>query len=812
MFVESYIITSSALQIHLPTYYIYRPRKIMNSVSTEKLDAVFKKWEKKNTAAQIKESVVSGKEKWVSKYGRNPAPLQRMARNYRTPSQRQKVQHEGYSGFLPTLGIKLSHKTVQISNTCCARCTPKSHSAWHPKDDRKVNLTKIKSYPRFGFFRYNFDDIFTCSKLKVTLLPETENATLLSGKVQQQVDTYEDTVYARKIAKELYGKIRAHSWSWIAKVAGWVLIKVFSYSTSGIFVEKKEIEILKQAVDRKLPILYLPLHRSHLDYVILMWVLCLCNIPSPFVAAGDNLNIPILGPLLRRLGAFFIRRRPREDHDLYKAILGQYMIELLKNGCSAEFFLEGRRSRSGMINPSKVGLLSEIVTAVKDGVIRDVLLCPLSITYDKVPEECLTLELQGAKKVPENVFSALWHSLTFPLRQHYGSIKVNFSEPFSLSEYLEKCISNTRLQTDQWINAADMDNASVFRLATKLGDHVLYDAMKTSSVSVIALASVLLLNIKSPTSQQVLEKNGLVWKSVLDVLKKDLDVSFSSGYLNEALNAFKSLSSFTITYDEYNRGNNIKKRRDSHTDLLLHYYSAPVITFSLSISSLCLSIPGILEEVNGVFNISKNKLMQRTQYIYKLLESNIKALPPCLAVDQQLSFNLDALFSLGILKPKQSALSTTDQERMNRAAALWDDSQDVGVVNPEFYDDNLIVNEEKIASCLQIGSVLLPYIKTLWFVLEYTKILVDTIQITKEDFVSDLCKIGEEEYKTGIRPALCTSQFHVSNFVDKLVDLKIILIEDEYLKLSEKYDNSNSFLIMVSYLSLFLCERMPSCV
>jgi|ERR1712216_997101 len=101
-------------------------------------------------------------------------------------------------------------------------------------------------------------------------------------------------------------------------------------------------------------------------------------------------------------------------------------------------------------------------------------------------------ELQGAKKEAENVFSALWYSLTFPLRQHYGSIKVNFSEPFSLSEYVEKTLSDVRLSTDRWINAADMDTAAVFRLATRLGDHVLFNAMETSSVSAIALASTVL--------------------------------------------------------------------------------------------------------------------------------------------------------------------------------------------------------------------------------------------------------------------------------------------------------------------------------
>jgi len=304
----------------------------------------------------------------------------------------------------------------------------------------------------------------------------------------------------------------------------------------------------------------------------------------------------------------------------------------------------------------------------------------------------------------------------------------------------------------------------------------------------------------------------MLWKEVLNALKKSSSASFKKGYLSEAISDLRGCLEVTEEEVEgeivqlYNRPTN------STADLLLHYYSAPVVMFSLSVSALCISVPGIIvhNKLTDTHTVSKNNLMLRAQYICGILQSTMKVNPPCVAVDQQLSFDLDSLFTLGIFKHKQSALSTTEQTRLNKASAIWDDSRDVSNNEPEFYDDSLLVEMNKIDACLQIGAILVPYIKTFWFVLEYTDKLTQTLQMTKSEFVTELCEIGQEEYERGIRPALCTSQFHIANFVEKLItDMKVIVVEGDYLKLSEQYDGTEAFLTMVSYISIFLSERVP---
>ena len=59
--------------------------------------------------------------------------------------------------------------------------------------------------------------------------------------------------------------------------------------------------------------------------------------------AGDNLNLPIIGRIMRTCGAFFIRRSIKNCSDaaLYKTCLDRYLRTLMAHGSPTEFFIEG---------------------------------------------------------------------------------------------------------------------------------------------------------------------------------------------------------------------------------------------------------------------------------------------------------------------------------------------------------------------------------------------------------------------------------------------------------------------------------------
>ena len=77
----------------------------------------------------------------------------------------------------------------------------------------------------------------------------------------------------------------------------------------------------------------------------------------PQVAAGNNLNVPIVGSILRGAGAVFMRRTFMSN-SLYSTVFFEHIRTLMIRGNSIEFFPEGGRSRTGLSLPSRPGLLS----------------------------------------------------------------------------------------------------------------------------------------------------------------------------------------------------------------------------------------------------------------------------------------------------------------------------------------------------------------------------------------------------------------------------------------------------------------------
>lgn len=51
----------------------------------------------------------------------------------------------------------------------------------------------------------------------------------------------------------------------------------------------------------------------------------------PHIVAGENLDLPILGPFLKSCGAFFIKRE-WGGNGLYKTIMEEYITTLLLEG------------------------------------------------------------------------------------------------------------------------------------------------------------------------------------------------------------------------------------------------------------------------------------------------------------------------------------------------------------------------------------------------------------------------------------------------------------------------------------------------
>ena len=172
---------------------------------------------------------------------------------------------------------------------------------------------------------------------------------------------------------------------------------LFKHIYDGVSIDREGLNRLK-VMSQKGPLVLIPSHKSHIDYLILSYILWHNNMPCPLIAAGKNLSFWPLGPIFRSGGAFFIRRTFKGQL-LYSRVFSAYIKKLLEEGFNLEFFIEGGRSRTGKMILPKLGLLSIIIDAFKKGACEDMVIAPIYIGYDRVLEESAYLhELEGGQK------------------------------------------------------------------------------------------------------------------------------------------------------------------------------------------------------------------------------------------------------------------------------------------------------------------------------------------------------------------------------------------------------------------------------
>lgn len=218
----------------------------------------------------------------------------------------------------------------------------------------------------------------------------------------------------------------------VVRSASFLLTTVWNRIYRGVLVH--HLDKLKQ-VAPGYEVVYVPSHRSHMDYLLLSYLLYTQGIVPPHIAAGINLNLPVIGTLLRKGGAFFLRRSFR-GNALYSAVFSEYVAQLVAGGYSIEYFIEGGRSRTGRLLQPKGGMLAMTIRAYLRQPVRPVLFQPVYVGYEKLMEGNSYLdELSGKPKDKESVWQLLM-GIPRVLRQNYGQVVVNFGEPITLAEIL----------------------------------------------------------------------------------------------------------------------------------------------------------------------------------------------------------------------------------------------------------------------------------------------------------------------------------------------------------------------------------------
>ena len=198
--------------------------------------------------------------------------------------------------------------------------------------------------------------------------------------------------------------------------------------------DEAQVERMRAAMQRH-PTILLWSHRSNLDTLVLAAALQEKGLPPAHLFAGINMAFGPMGAIMRRAGVIFIRRSIGEDR-LYRYVLREYIGYVLEKRFNLSWSIEGTRSRTGKMLPPRLGLLSYAADAYTDRRVDDVLLQPVSITFDQLHEVAEYAEYaRGGQKKPEG-FGWLYGFIKAQGARHYGKVYVRFGEPVALSTFL----------------------------------------------------------------------------------------------------------------------------------------------------------------------------------------------------------------------------------------------------------------------------------------------------------------------------------------------------------------------------------------
>ncbi len=351
----------------------------------------------------------------------------------------------------------------------------------------KIHFSKQRisaTGPRLPNREAMFNKLLQLPSILDAIDDEAKNKKISPEKAQQE---------AYKMLDEIAANVSYEGLRMADRFLRWLWNKLYQ----GIDVQNAD-RVRKLALEGH-EIVYVPCHRSHIDYLLLSYVLYHQGLVTPHIAAGINLNFWPVGGMFRRGGAFFIRRTFKGNR-LYSTIFREYLAELFHRGYSVEYFIEGGRSRTGRLLAPKTGMMSMTLQALRQRQTRPISVVPVYVGYEHVLEvDTYAKELRGAAKEKENAGLVL---RVIKKLRNLGKGYVNFGEPIVLSNYLNQYFP-------QWKDNDDEERSLWFSKAVdSVSQQVMVNINKAAAVNAMNLTGTALLSSRQRalSREQLLEQ------------------------------------------------------------------------------------------------------------------------------------------------------------------------------------------------------------------------------------------------------------------------------------------------------------------
>ncbi|KGQ28333.1 glycerol-3-phosphate 1-O-acyltransferase PlsB [Gallibacterium anatis] len=438
-----------------------------------------------------------------------------------------------------------------------------------------------------------FAKLLSNENIMNAIADEAENKKISPEKARQE---------AEKILQEIASNFNYSSLRVADRFLRWLWNRLYQ----GINVEHAD-RVRKLALEGH-EIVYVPCHRSHIDYLLLSYVLYHQGLVPPHIAAGINLNFWPVGSIFRSWGAFFIRRTFKGNR-LYSTIFREYLAELFHRGYSVEFFIEGGRSRTGRLLAPKTGMMSMTLQALQSGQqTRPISIVPVYIGYEHVLEvDTYAKELRGAAKEKENAGLVL---RVIKKLRNLGKGYVNFAEPITLNNYLNQHYPDWRHNADdknrpEWFNEA----------VSRVSNQVMVNINRAAAVNAMNLTVSILLSSR----QRALSKELLIEQidSCLQLLRNtcyDDDIILPNENGETILQHVLNLDRVGILIEKDNFGEIVRLERNSavlmtyYRNNIQHLFVLPSFIASLVLHHEAIELNLVLEAVKKFYPFLANEL------------------------------------------------------------------------------------------------------------------------------------------------------------------------------------------------------------
>uniref|UniRef100_A0A672N3S5 Glycerol-3-phosphate acyltransferase 1, mitochondrial n=1 Tax=Sinocyclocheilus grahami TaxID=75366 RepID=A0A672N3S5_SINGR len=594
-------------------------------------------------------------------------------------------QERLFNPSIPSLGLR---NVIYINETHTR------HRGWLARRLSYVLFVLERDVRKDMFARNVVENVLNNSRYQVAIVEVASEGA--STDAESGVDSKAVSKVRRKARGFLQEMVANISPAFI-RLTGWVLLKLFNGFFWSIQIHKGQLEMVKKAASEyNVPLVFLPVHKSHIDYLLITFILFCHNIKAPHIAAGNNLNIPILSTLIRKLGGFFIRRKLDETSDgkkdvLYRSLLHAYTEELLRQQQFLEVYLEGTRSRSGKPSPARAGMLSIVVDVLCANSIPDVLIVPVGISYDRIIEGNYNSEQLGKPKKNESLWGIACGVFRM-LRKNYGCVRVDFTQPFSL-KYVERCVWLMGLcsimfflcrpdqavfngEDEDHLNSRDLSDEPWRRqVIANLAKHVLFTASKSSAImSTHIVACLLLYRHRQGVLLSKLVEDFFNMKE--EILSRDFDLGFSGNSEDVVMHALSLLGN-CVNVTSTNRNTEFIIAPSNtvpalfelsfYSNGLFHVFIADAI---IACSALALlreqSATSVSEQNSSSTLLSQERLIRRAAGLSHFLSNEVAVALPCQTLYQVFHDAITRLIEYGVL-----IVAEEDQEELSPSEEPW---------------------------------------------------------------------------------------------------------------------------------------------